>query len=286
MRFAAPARTDARLVALGKENEMTELPLLQNPIRQRLAASEPALGMVVRLARSGDIARIAKTSGMDFLFLDVQHAIYSLETIGHIAQTALGCGIAPLVRVRSCRDPDTAVMLDCGATGIVFPDVNTAQEARLAVDTCKYAPIGRRSLTTGYAIFDYKPVPPTEIVRILNESTLVVCMIETAEGLRNVDEIAAVEGVDVILIGLTDLLYSLGKPGALDDPAVMDAVDRAAAAARNHGKVLGLGGDTDPQRQAEYLKRGVRFFTLPSDGAFVLSAASASARSLRALAAA
>ena len=118
------------------------------------------------------------------------------------------------------------------------------------------------------------------------DQRLVVCMIETAEGLRNVDEIAAVEGVDVILIGLTDLLYSLGKPGALDDPAVMDAVDRAAAAARNHGKVLGLGGDTDPQRQAEYLKRGVRFFTLPSDGAFVLSAASASARSLRALAAA
>lgn len=265
---------------------MTEQPILENPIKQRLAAGEPALGMVVRLSRSGDIARIAKTAGMDFIFLDVQHAIYSLETIGHIAQTALGCGVAPLVRVRSCRDPDTAVMLDCGATGIVFPDINNAQEAQIAVDTCKYGPIGRRSLTTGYAIFDYKPVPPMETVRILNESTLVVCMIETVEGLRNVDEIAAVDGVDVILIGLTDLLYTLGMPGALNDPTVMDAVDRVAAAAQRHGKVLGLGGDTDPQRQAEYLRRGVRFFTLPSDGAFVLSAATASATSLRAMAAA
>jgi 2-keto-3-deoxy-L-rhamnonate aldolase RhmA len=71
---------------------MTNAPSLPNAIKRRLAADEPALGMVVRLSRSVDIVRIAKTSGMDFIFLDVQHAIYSLETIGHIAQAALGCG--------------------------------------------------------------------------------------------------------------------------------------------------------------------------------------------------
>ncbi len=256
-------------------------PDLVNPVKQRLAAGEPALGMVVRLSRSGEVARIARASGYDFVFVDVQHSIYSLETIGHIAQTALGCGIAPMVRVRSCRDPDVAVLLDCGATGIVFPDVNTAADAQLAVDTCKYAPIGKRSLTSGYSIFDFGPVSPADTVRILNGNTLVVCMIETVEGLKNVDAIAAVEGVDVLLIGLTDLLYTMGKAGELADPAVMEAVDRVAAAARAHGKVLGLGGDSNPGRQAEYLRRGVRFFTLPSDGALLMSAATAAAGSLR-----
>src|SRR5437764_12415220 len=92
-----------------------------NPVKQRMQAGEVALGMIVRLARSGDIARIAKTTGHDFIFIDRQHSLFSLETIGHIAQAALGCGVAPLVRVRSCEDPDTALLLDNGVAGIVFP---------------------------------------------------------------------------------------------------------------------------------------------------------------------
>jgi 2-keto-3-deoxy-L-rhamnonate aldolase RhmA len=262
------------------------LPALENPVKARLAAGDLAIGMVVRLSRSGDIARIARSSDLDFIFMDVQHAIYSLETIGHIAQTALGCGVAPLVRVRNCRDPDIAVMLDCGATGIVFPDINNAEEARIAVDTCRYAPIGKRSLTSGYPIFNYRPVPPRDTVRILNETTLVVCMIETADGLANVEEIAAVEGIDVLLIGLTDLLYNLGRPGELTHPSVIEAVERVAASTKKNGKHLGLGGDSDPGRQAEYVKRGVRFFCLPTDGAYVLSGASAAAASLRGMTAA
>src|SRR5688572_27238671 len=84
-----------------------------------------ALGMLVRLARSGDIARLAMTTGHDFVLIDCQHSLFNPETIGHIAQTALGIGISPLVRVRSCDDPATQVLLDNGVTGIVFPDVNT-----------------------------------------------------------------------------------------------------------------------------------------------------------------
>ena len=110
--------------------------------------------MLVRLARSGDIARIAKTTGHDFLFVDAQHALFNVETIGHIAQTALGLGIAPLVRVRSCDDPDTQVLLDNGVTGIVFPDVNTAAQAKRAVDRAKFPPIGKRSV--GGALSDFR----------------------------------------------------------------------------------------------------------------------------------
>ena len=83
-----------------------------------------------------------------------QHSLFSLETVGHIAQAALGCGVAPLVRARSCDDPDVSVILDNGATGIIFPDVNSADEARRAVDACKFAPLGKRSVAGGYPQLD------------------------------------------------------------------------------------------------------------------------------------
>src|ERR1051325_2318365 len=111
---------------------------LTNPVKARMQAGEAALGMNVRLARTGDIARIAKSTGHDFIFIDLQHSLFSLESVGHIAQAALGCGVAPLARVRSVDDPDTALLLDNGVTGIVFPDVSTAAQARRGVDVAKF----------------------------------------------------------------------------------------------------------------------------------------------------
>jgi 2-keto-3-deoxy-L-rhamnonate aldolase RhmA len=262
----------------------TETITLANPAKERMKAGELALGMIIRLSRSGEIARIAKASGHDFLFIDVQHSIFSLETISHIAQTALGCGVAPLVRVRSVRDPDISVLLDGGVTGIVFPDVNTAEDARLGVNTCKFAPIGKRSVTTGYSIFNYRTIPLKQSVPLMNENTLVVCMIETREGLRNCDAIAAVEGVDVVQVGTNDLLADMGKPGAFGDPEIMAAIERIAKSALAHGKFAGVGGDQDLGRQAQFIKWGVRFISTQSDGAFMMSSATALASNLRAAA--
>jgi staphyloferrin B biosynthesis citrate synthase len=257
------------------------LPDITNPVRRRMEAGDLALGLILRLSRSGDIARIARASGHDFLFIDTQHAIFSLETIGHIAQAALGCGIAPLVRARSVRDPDVSLLLDSGVTGIVFPDVNTAEDARLAVRTCKFAPLGRRSVTSGHPLFDYRPVPQAQAIPLLNASTLVVCMIESREGLRNVEEIAAVEGVDVVQTALTDLLTDLGKPGALGDPEAMAAVSRVTKAALAHGKFAGVGGDNELERQRIFIRDGVRFISTQSDAALLMTAGSQVTRGLR-----
>ena len=122
---------------------------LPNPALDRMRSGDVALGMVVRLGRSGDIARIAKASGHDFLFIDGQHALYSLETIGHIAQAALGCGVTPMVRVRGWNDPDMPLLLDNGVMGIIVPDVSNPAQARAVVDACKFAPVGRRSASGG-----------------------------------------------------------------------------------------------------------------------------------------
>ena len=250
---------------------MAQAASIPNPVKDLLKAGRVALGMNVRLARSGDIARIAKTCGHDFIFIDAQHSLFSVETIGHIAQAALGCGISPLVRVRSVDDPDTQVLLDNGVTGIVFPDVNTAAEARRAVSRARFPPVGKRSAAGAYTILDYKAVPMGQLVPALDDSTLVACMIETREGLDNVEEIAAVEGIDVIHVGSNDLLTGLGMPGAFGSPEHIAALDRVIAAAKAHGKIPGVGGDRNVARQAEFIRKGARFITTNSEIAFILA---------------
>ncbi|MBT5667821.1 MAG: aldolase, partial [Rhodospirillaceae bacterium] len=229
----------------------------------------------------GDVARIAKASGHDFIFIDTQHSLFSVESIGHMAQTALGCGVAPFVRVRGCDDPDVSLLLDNGVTGIVYPDVNTAEDARTGVRTAKFPPIGARSVCGGYPHFDYRPVPLSESVPMLNTATLVVCMIETVEGLENVEEIAAVDGVDVLHVGSSDLLVNMGMPGQFGVPEHVAAVERIIAAAVANGKYAGLGGERDLDRQIDFIRKGARFMTTQTDLAFLLAAATARTRELR-----
>jgi len=250
-----------------------DTPDISNPVLTRVRAGGVSLGMIVRLARSGDIARVAKTTGHDFIFIDGQHALFSIETIGHIAQTALAIGVAPLVRVRSCDDPSTSLILDNGATGIVFPDVSSDADARRAVDACKFPPVGKRSVGAGYPNFDFRPVPLTQAVPALNDSTLVVCMIETVEGLANVEAIAAVDGVDVLHVGCNDLLTAMGLPGQFGCPEIVAAIERVIAAAKKHGKFAGLGGERDMERQLAFIRSGVRFVTTQTDMGFLMAAA-------------
>ncbi len=258
-----------------------DLPELVNPVKARMQVGDVALGMIVRLARSGDVVRIAKSTGHDFIFIDAQHSLFSLETIGHMAQVGLSCGTAVLVRARSCDDPDISLMLDNGVSGIIFPDVNTAAQARRAVAACKFAPIGNRSVVGGYPNFDYRPLPLAHSTRALNDATLVVCMIETPEGLGNVEDIAAVAGVDVLHVGCNDLLAAMGKPGAFGDPQVVAAVERVIAAAAAHGKLAGLGGERDLERQLAFIKKGVRFVTTQTDIGFLMAEASRRTEQIR-----
>ena len=252
---------------------MSDAAPMTNPVKEIFKQGKVALGLLTRLARSGDIARIAKTTGHDFLFIDGQHAAYNIETIASMAQAAHAIGIAPLVRVRSCDDPQTQVILDVGATGIVFPDVNTAAEAKRAVNRARFPPVGRRSVAGAYPIFDYRAMPMKDTVASLTDNTLVVCMIETPEGLENVEAIAAVDGVDVIHVGLSDLLTAMGMPGAMGSPEHLNALDRVFAAAKKHGKIPGVGGDRNVPRQMDSIRKGAQFLTTNSDIAFMMAEA-------------
>jgi 2-keto-3-deoxy-L-rhamnonate aldolase RhmA len=251
-----------------------------NPVKAKLAAGGVALGLGVRMVRSAEIARIARATGHDFLFIDVQHGLFGLETIGHLAQAALALGVAPVARVRGVGDPDVQALLDNGVTGIVYPDVNTAAEARRAVEAVRFAPLGRRSVTGGYPQFDYRALPLAEAVPAVEADTLLACMIETPEGVRNAEAIAAVPGIDVLHIGMNDLRANMGRPGRYDDPELEAAVARVLAACRAHGRHFGCGGNRDPRRQAAIIRRGAQFLTTQTDIGLLAAGAAAWTRGI------
>ena len=166
-----------------------------------------------------------------------------------------------------------ATLLDNGVMGVVFPDISTAEEARMAVRMTRFPPLGARSAPGVLPHFDYERRPLEESLRQLDRSTLVAVMVESAEAIGNVEEIAAVDGVDVVHVGTNDLLVSLGKPGRFDDPIVTETYRRVVAATDAHGIFAGAGGNRDVGRQLEAIRLGVRFVTTNSDIRFLMGAA-------------
>lgn len=257
-------------------SKMSELQTLwTNNVLARLRQGLPAFGISVRGIRSGDIAHVAKASGHHFLFVDTQHSIFSKESLYQIAQVSAAIGIAPLVRVRSVKDEDSSLLLDNGFQGIIFPDVNTAEEAEHAVSICKFPPTGRRSVAGGYPMFNFSARPLSEITNHLNHETLVAVMIETEEGLENVEKIAAVPGIDVIHVGTNDLLTNMGLTGEFDHPKIKEAQMRVIDSCKKNQIYSGCGGNRDVQRQSLFINNGVQFVTTQTDIAFLSRAASA-----------
>lgn len=254
-----------------------------NAALDRMKAGKVALGMIVRAVRSGEIALIARATDHDFIFIDAQHALFDLETINNMTLAALGCGVTPLVRVRGFDDADIARLLDGGVMGIVVPDVNTAVQAQQVVAAAKFPPLGRRSVGGPSPVLGLRAMPLADSMRILNDSTLVCCMIETREAVANVEGIAAVNGIDVLHIGCNDLLVDIGKPGAFTDPELVAAIDKVIAAGQAHGVKIGLGGDKDLGRQKAWIEKGVRFITTQSDVAMLTAEAQRRTAELRAI---
>ena len=248
---------------------------LTNPVLEAMRAGKPAFGLSVRSARGIDIVRVARASGHQFLFIDGQHGVFNAETICNLANAAVEIGVAPLARVKSLNDPDTPILLDNGVTGIIFPDINTPEEAKRAVEICRFPPMGKRSVGANFPQFDARAVPASQSVPLINASTVVVVMVETARGLENIEKIAAVPGVDVVHIGTNDLMADLGKAGQLDDPAVANALDRAIAACKAAGNYAGCGGIRDTVKQAHWIKRGIRFLSTQTDIALLHAGAKA-----------
>jgi 2-keto-3-deoxy-L-rhamnonate aldolase RhmA len=238
--------------------------------------------MTVKLVRTVEIAGIARTAGFDSIYIDVEHSSFSLDTTGQICMASLAVGITPFVRVPSIAPDFISRVLDGGALGVIAPHIQSPQDAARVVRAAKFPPLGDRSFTGSLPHFQFRTFPTTEMFEALNEATMVIVMIESAEALAAVDEIAAVDGVDMLFIGTNDLCSSLGIPGQLDHDSIRDAYARTIEACRRYGKHLGVGGlSAHPKLAGEFVKLGGRYVSTGTDLSFLLSAATARAKQMR-----
>jgi 2-keto-3-deoxy-L-rhamnonate aldolase RhmA len=259
-------------------------PVIRNNVLERLSNDKLVVSLQVRLVESIEIAHIAKAAGFDTLYIDLEHCAMTLRDVSQICVAAIVAGITPMVRVGNLAHDHVSRVLDIGALGIIAPHIRSAEDAAAVVSACKFPPLGERSVSAGLPHLGYRNLPVSEARRAINDATAVVVMIETPAALDNVEAIAAVEGVDLLLIGTNDLCSEWGIPGEFGHSKVRDAYRRVIGACRKHGIHAGVGGLSGrPDLVKEFVAMGARFVSSGSDLQFLLASATERANAVRKL---
>ena len=191
--------------------------------------------------------------------------------------------MAPIVRICAGALDEGTRALDNGALGIVVPHVDTVEQARSAGRRLPLPPMGHRSTGGPPAQFGYRPPAAAGAQKTLNAEILVIPMIETPQAVENADAIAAIDGIDALLIGTNDLALEMGIAGQVGHERVKAAYQTVAEACRRHNKVLGMGGVYDQEVASRYIGMGARLILAGSDHNLLLDAATRRAQFLRGL---
>jgi len=242
-----------------------------NPVKSRLAAGGRAFGAMVFEFFTPGIAQICRNAGAEFVLYDMEHTGLTFETLKTQFAICRGLDVVPMVRVPRGEYHFIARALDVGAMGVMVPMVGSAEEAAHIVACTRYPPEGRRGAAFGFAHDDYQGGDVAAKIAAIHERTMVIPQIETAEGLRNVEGIAAVPGVDALWLGHFDLTNFLGIPGQFKHPEYLAGVKRIVAACEAHGRTAAfLASDDDWAR--EYKAYGFRLYAYGVDQAMLQGA--------------
>ncbi len=233
--------------------------MLANAVKARLKQNQAAVGTLLDQFWSPVTVRLLANAGFDFLFLDTEHASPDNAELINVIQACRMSGITPIVRPIDKEYPLIARVLDMGAQGIIMPRVESPEQAAQIVRFAKFPPDGVRGFGT-FMPLDYESVGLDEAIPFLNEQTLIVVQIETAAAVERVDDILAVEGIDVAFVGPFDLSTSLGVPGQVMHPQVIAAVEKVIGAAQAQDIAVGVFYQT-PEDLAFWHARGARFLT-------------------------
>jgi len=257
---------------------------MKNEVKEKLARGELVASMIVRLVSGVEIVRIAKSAGFDSLYIDLEHSSFTIHSAAQISLMALEAGIPAFVRVPANTPEYISRVLDAGALGVIAPGVSSAAEARAVVAAAKYPPLGGRGVAPGLPHFGYRALPAAETLPAMNHATMVIVQLESAAALAALEEIVAVDGVDLVLIGSNDLLADFGLAGQYDHPKLREAYERTIAACRRRGKHVGIGGlGTRPDLVEKLVQLGARYVSTGTDLAFLMAECTRRARQVKEL---
>jgi 4-hydroxy-2-oxoheptanedioate aldolase len=249
-------------------------------LRASIAQGRATLGYLVTTASPQLVQALART-GVDWLMIDTEHAPIGLESVAAMVAATGGTPVTPIVRVPAARPELVKPVLDCGALGVVFPQIATRQEAEATVQAVRYAPAGQRGYGPTYAALRWG-LPNLEYVKAADDAILNVVLIESRAGVDALDDILTVGGLDVVAIARGDLSQNLGVAGQFDHPHLREVVAKAEAKIRAHREVAlgGIAFSADDARAM--IARGYRFVVLGSDAGLISGAAQRMVQTIRA----
>lgn len=234
-------------------------------LKERLREGQQILGTMVTTFSNVDIAKLLQACGFDFFIIDCEHGSFTTREAADIIAVARGIGMPALVRIPEMRREHALKCVEMGAVGILLPNTETAEQAQMLVDCTKYAPMGHRGVSLSRPHTDFlKVTDEKDYMSAANEKTLLMCQIESRQGVENIEEIMAVEGIDVGFIGPNDMTQDYGICGQFAHPEIIAAFEKIMAAAQRNGKWSGVHfGGSEPLKP--WIAKGMQINMWNSD---------------------
>lgn len=252
----------------------------ENRVKRALQAGEVQVGTWIHSLGAPEVPRVLATAGVDYINIDMEHSLLSIETVGHLCAVARDVGVTPIVRPAGHGSHALSRPLDNGAMGLLMPRVESRATAEAVVQWAKFPPVGRRGAQPPNIHMEFGVGDAGAYMTASNAETLILVQIESPEAVKNLDEILSVDGIDGATVGRGDLAAELGVTGQRSHPDVVGAVDATISACLRHGKIPGLLlsslGEAD-----EWIEKGVRLVTFGSEVIFMRSAASSAFSRIR-----
>jgi 2-keto-3-deoxy-L-rhamnonate aldolase RhmA len=232
-----------------------------NPVRARLEAGEVVLGLTI-VTNNLETAALGATLGFHFLWVEMEHSPVSLESLRALVLASRGLPAMIFARVPVVETWCAKRVLDQGVAGVIFPFCSTPELATTAVASCRYPPAGTRGSGAGLASITWPE--PENYYDSADKNVMVVCVIEQASAVEQIDQIAATPGIDVLFIGTSDLSFSLGLRGRQNEARLDEAIEKVVAAGQRHHKFLGRPAGS-AEEVVRYRQRGFQFFQSVTD---------------------
>lgn len=256
--------------------------LKTNHVKQRLKEGGVVFGTMLRILKSPDAISLCASEDWDYVILDTEHNDYDHETLSNFSLIAKYEKLALLVRVPDKLYHQMARVLDLGVEGLVLPQVKKAEEAEHIIRSTKYGPIGQRGVSKPTNVTLFRNYGNLDYYEWANRENLTVIQIESMEGVRNIDDIVSVDGIDAIMIGPADLTMDMGIPGQFNHPKVSEAYHIIMESCNNHGVAPGIHLQ-NLEDVRKWINAGMRFVTYSYDANFFKEALHESLIKLRSM---
>jgi len=244
--------------------------LKRNSLKRKLQARKTVIGTFLEIPDPAH-AEIAGLADMDFVIIDWEHGAFSRDATAHTVRATASTGISPVVRVGENSSLAIQEALDIGAVAVQIPQVSDKDRAFSACQSARFYPRGKRGLNPYVRSASYSAQKASEFIKEANEDVLVIAQIEGVDGIRNLGDILTVPGLDVVFLGPYDLSQSLGIPGELDHPRLIEAMKQVVEVAGRTDIVVGTFADSSA-RALSWIKLGVRYVAVSTDAEIFLSA--------------